>query len=245
MRTILINAFGGPGAGKTTACWEICSELKKSGILAEYVSEYAKELVYEMNNSTFSEEAKRAAKLMDGSMDSQSIIFAEQKHRIDRIMGQVSVIVTDSPIILSAVYCNNKTQEFEDNLIRQFLDYDSFNFVITRGNETFQHEGRMQNRAESIEKDKEITNMLDKYGIPYEIYTHETTTKLIAKIKELSRVFENAYSEKDIVMLKDDYSGVILRKHNASTLVNALDKQKDAIAEEIEEMENENEYFNE
>ena len=43
MRTLIVNAFGGPGVGKTTCCWEIASELKKRGIITEYVSEYAKE----------------------------------------------------------------------------------------------------------------------------------------------------------------------------------------------------------
>lgn len=244
MRTIVVNAFGGPGSGKTTASWEICSELKKAGILAEYVSEYAKELVYEMNSPAV-EEAERAKKLMDGTMESQSILFAEQKHRIDRVMGQVAVVVTDSPILLSAVYCNNKTQEFEDDIIRQFMNYDSFNFLMQRGNEGFEKEGRIHDENESKQKDNEIENILNKYGIPYEEYTHETVSRLVSRIKELSRVFENAYTDKDIVMLKDDYSGVILRKHNASTLVNALDKQKDVIAEEIEEIENEIEYVNE
>ena len=46
-QTVVINLFGGPGAGKSTCAMEICSELKKHGLSAEYVQEYAKELVYE------------------------------------------------------------------------------------------------------------------------------------------------------------------------------------------------------
>lgn len=48
-KTIVINAFGGPGAGKTTACLDITSMLKKRGFVAEYVQEYAKELVWDKN----------------------------------------------------------------------------------------------------------------------------------------------------------------------------------------------------
>ena len=44
---IVINGYGGPGAGKSTACLEITAALKKEGYNAEYVQEYAKELVYE------------------------------------------------------------------------------------------------------------------------------------------------------------------------------------------------------
>lgn len=45
--TIIVNLFAGPGAGKTTCAWEIASELKKRNIQAEYVPEYAKELVWD------------------------------------------------------------------------------------------------------------------------------------------------------------------------------------------------------
>lgn len=43
--TKIVNAFAGPGAGKTTACLEIVSQLKMRGKSAEYVPEYAKELI--------------------------------------------------------------------------------------------------------------------------------------------------------------------------------------------------------
>lgn len=45
--TIVINAFAGPGAGKTTSCLEVAEKLKKQGFVTEYVQEYAKELVYD------------------------------------------------------------------------------------------------------------------------------------------------------------------------------------------------------
>ena len=32
MKTLIVNAFGGPCCGKTTACWEIAAELKKRGV---------------------------------------------------------------------------------------------------------------------------------------------------------------------------------------------------------------------
>ena len=47
MNTMVVNCYAGPGAGKTTCAWEVASQLKKKGINTEYVSEYAKELVWE------------------------------------------------------------------------------------------------------------------------------------------------------------------------------------------------------
>ena len=45
--TLIVSLFAGPGAGKTTCAWEIASELKKRNVETEYVSEYAKELVWD------------------------------------------------------------------------------------------------------------------------------------------------------------------------------------------------------
>ena len=45
MNTLVVNAFGGPGVGKTTFAWEIASLCKKLDLPVEYICEYAKELV--------------------------------------------------------------------------------------------------------------------------------------------------------------------------------------------------------
>ena len=55
--TKIADAFAGPGAGKTTACLEIVSQLKMRGKSAEYVPEYAKELVWD-----------ERTQLLDGSL---------------------------------------------------------------------------------------------------------------------------------------------------------------------------------
>lgn len=235
MKTIVVNAFGGPGSGKTTAAWEICSELKKAGILAEYVSEYAKELVYEMNGEGYV--AERAKKLLNGTMESQSVLFAEQKWRVDRLMGQVAVVVTDSPIMLSAIYANDKTQEFEDNIIRQFCDYTSFNFVMQRDNNiVYEETGRLQDEDAAAAKDIEIIDMLDKYGIPHQDYTHETLPMLVSRIKELSRAFSKADTEKDLTALEDDLTGVMIRQQNATSLSVALVGQQEFVIQQMDEL---------
>ena len=47
--TVVVNLFGGPGAGKTTCAWEIAAELKKLRYVTEYVPEVAKEYVWDGN----------------------------------------------------------------------------------------------------------------------------------------------------------------------------------------------------
>ena len=43
--TIVVNLFGEPSAGKSTCAMDITAQLKRHGINAEYVSEFAKESV--------------------------------------------------------------------------------------------------------------------------------------------------------------------------------------------------------
>lgn len=49
MDTIVVNLFGEPSAGKSTCAMDITAQLKRHGINAEYVSEFAKDKVYENN----------------------------------------------------------------------------------------------------------------------------------------------------------------------------------------------------
>ena len=45
--TLLVNFYAGPGAGKSTGAAYIFAKLKMKGIDSEYVSEYAKDRVWQ------------------------------------------------------------------------------------------------------------------------------------------------------------------------------------------------------
>ena len=49
--TVVVNMFGGPGAGKTVAALEATAKLKKLGYVVEYAPKYAKELVWDLNGN--------------------------------------------------------------------------------------------------------------------------------------------------------------------------------------------------
>ena len=53
MDTIVVNLFGEPSAGKSTCAMDITAQLKRHGVNAEYVSEFAKDKVYENNGEVF------------------------------------------------------------------------------------------------------------------------------------------------------------------------------------------------
>jgi len=166
-----INAFAGPCGGKTTSCWEIASALKRKGIIVEYVSEYTKELVYEKDFVT-----------LDGTLENQEIILKEQKHRQDRLYGQVQVIVTDAPLLFNIIYLEEKPDWYVKKVLDIFNSYNNLNIFIKRDKEKFTHIGRNHNLEESIEKDKEILNFLESNDIPYIVYNYEDLDKFVNEI---------------------------------------------------------------
>lgn len=142
--TQVVNLFGGPGCGKSTTAALIFAKLKIMGVNAELVTEHAKELYWEG--------------VLRDYRDRQEEIYAEQKRRIDRLIGKVDVIVTDSPILLSSVY-GNTTEFFKGGVISAFNSYNNLNVVLTREVE-FQQEGRNSNEEEAKEFDEKILEVL-------------------------------------------------------------------------------------
>ncbi len=163
---IVINAYGGPGAGKSTACMDICSELKKRGYNAEYVQEYAKELVYDKN-----------FEMLDGTH--QFELLKEQTRRLDRLLQTTDFIVTDSPILLNPIYSKERNSKYEEYVKELDTHYNTFSFFIERDISRFQEEGRIHNFQESLQKDEEIKKFLKDYGVYYGKYKHDTIDKVI------------------------------------------------------------------
>ena len=165
---VVINGYGGPGEGKSTACMEITAALKKEGYGAEYVQEYAKELVYDKN-----------MEMLDGSAKNQFEILKEQTRRVDRLYDQVDFIVTDSPILLNEIYNKELTPEYRDIVGKIQNSYSNFSFFIERDVSNFEEEGRIHNLAESIQKDQEIRDMLLDNDIKYKTYNHENINEIV------------------------------------------------------------------
>ena len=162
MNTMVVNCYAGPGAGKTTCAWEVASQLKKKGINTEYVSEYAKELVWEGKYDV---------------LENQEHLFAEQAKRLERLRGKVEVIVTDSPILMSHIYGRNNSTDFTMRIDDEYKKYYNFNLFIKRG-DTFQQAGRIQNLEESKALDRKIMNMLKEKNIYFGVREHAMSSIL-------------------------------------------------------------------
>lgn len=88
-KTTIIEFYGGPGCGKTEAAHRLCSKLKQARLPVEMVPEYAKKWAYEQRTID--------------SLD-EFYIFGKQTHAESSLLGKVDVVVTDRPVLLSAVY---------------------------------------------------------------------------------------------------------------------------------------------
>lgn len=171
IKTIVVNLYAGPGAGKTTSAWEIASRLKKENITTEYVPEYAKELVWENN-----------VRLLDGSLQSQMHLFEEQNWRLQRLQGKVSVAVTDSPIMLSLIYGKEITPALSQQILHAYHGYNNFDMFIQRGTH-FEQAGRIHDLTESKAIDSQIHALLQENGIFYGTYTHDKIDVVVKNIK--------------------------------------------------------------
>lgn len=188
--TIIVNAFAGPGAGKTTSAWAIAAELKKKDLVVEYVPEYAKELVWEGN-----------FELLDQKYEHQMIVYAEQKRRIDRLMGKVDIIVTDAPTVMSVNYIHHEAntleqiREYEEMAVADFKNYRTFNYFIERG-ETYEQAGRIQTLEQAKEIDENIKIFLQEHGIYFGTYRQQNLDLIADNIERNFRGKDMAVSRK-------------------------------------------------
>ena len=147
MQTKIINLYGAPSTGKSTAACAIFAELKKLGFSVELVPEFAKELVWN----------ERWKDLRD-----QFYVTGVQNNRLRNLVGSVDYVITDSPILLGAIYSKRNDyhfDEFERFLIKTYQTYNNLDFVIKKelGYET---SGRQIKEAESFEIQQEIEELI-------------------------------------------------------------------------------------
>lgn len=147
-----VNLFGGPGSGKSTAASGLFHEMKKHWIRAEYVPEFAKELVWSDSHHMLSE---------------QNYIFAEQERRLNRLRFKVDVAVSDSPLLLSSFYAPAAYPDsFHLSVFDFFHSYDNINIFVDRSHE-YMIEGRVQDEANADALALRMKEYLLANGVPF------------------------------------------------------------------------------
>lgn len=97
----------------------------------------------------------------------QPYVFGKQLHKIERLIGQTDYIVTDCPILLSVIYNSGYPKSFSNCVIEIFNSMKNINYLIDRGDTTYESIGRNENFAEAVQIDEEIKQMLIKNEIEY------------------------------------------------------------------------------
>ena len=189
--TVVVNMYGGPGAGKTTAAFEVMEKLKKAGYVVEYAPEFAKELVWTMGDErAHPSQRALAAALLDGEYKHQLQLYEQQLARIQKLVGQCDFVVTDSPTQLSAMYLKPKDdaqlKRFEQRVVRDASEFESFNMFVKRSGE-YEQAGRVHDETEAIVIDGKIENFLERTGQYYGTYNHN---QIDVAIRNMVKTYE-------------------------------------------------------
>lgn len=148
----VINLFAGPGTGKSTTAAGLFSLMKDAGFRIELVTEFAKDCVW------------------DGVMPNQLLIAGQQLHRLQRLIGKVDYVVTDSPLLLSAVYAERKGYPvgLVNTIVTIFKTFVNVNFLLRRDpNRGYDPVGRQQTADEARRIDAEVEDLLVRFRVPY------------------------------------------------------------------------------
>jgi len=154
----VINFYGGPGSGKSTAAAGLFYKMKLAGYSVELTDEFAKECVWENNVPMLAD---------------QLYVLAHQHRKILRLAGKVDYVITDSPVLLSPIYREKYGEAlYSDNIDKMALECyklypHNINFMLTRPEKGFDQNGRAQDLEESLNIDKEIEEQFDALNIGF------------------------------------------------------------------------------
>lgn len=154
-KTIVVNIFGPPGAGKSTAALGVTYKLKLNGVNCEYASEHAKDLVWREDSE---------------SLKNQIKIFGNQYGKIFHLKNKVDVIVTDSPAVMGLLYCDwdMVSPKLKDLAIDEFNrdDVINLNYMLKRPKDRpYDPNGREQTEDEAEQKLKDVKELLSELGV--------------------------------------------------------------------------------
>jgi hypothetical protein len=179
-KPIVVNLFAGPGTGKSTSCAQIFSELKWMGINCEMAREFAKDKVWEESFKV---------------LDDQVYIFGKQQHRMKVLIGQVDVIVTDSPILLSVIYDKTGNKNFKSLVFDIHNEFENINIFLER-EKPYNPKGRVQNENKAKILDDQIKDLLNELNVSFITMkgNHSEISKIskIVKLAMEAKILNNA-----------------------------------------------------
>lgn len=182
---LIVNLYAGPGAGKSTLAAAIFAQLKDQGVVAELVTEFAKDLVWENNLRPLA---------------CQPYIFGEQLWRIERLKGAgVEVVVTDSPIRLAAVYAPPGTPLAFISAVHAYANQQTTMSVFLGRVKPYQPLGRLGAEGDAQAHDEKIARTCG----PFDLYLPGRLTSvpiIVETIKHRLSEMRAAQPQKEIAL---------------------------------------------
>jgi len=168
-----INLYAGPCAGKSTIAAHVFSHFRAKQVNIELVTEYVKSWAYEERKIT--------------SYD-QLYLLAKQLRQEDLILRNgVDLIVTDSPILLSACYAQKygfpSVSALREIAAEFEKTYPSLNIFIERGRTPYNQSGRYETYEQAVEMDAAIEKTIFAAGVK-ELFSVSLDTEIIIKLIE-------------------------------------------------------------
>lgn len=140
--------LGGPGSGKSTLAWYVAAKLKMAQVEVELVREHVKQQAYEGRHPE--------------SFDQVHLFALQMKDEDLALRNGVDVIVTESPVLMSACYGYKLKAPGHGpllNLAREFEQaYPSLNIFLIRPAK-YNKKGRFQDLEAAKELDSFIRDM--------------------------------------------------------------------------------------
>lgn len=152
-KCIVISVSGGPGVGKSILTSEIFVQLKRRFVSCDISSEYIKRKIRE--------DARKV-------IQNQIYIFAKQQFQLFGMKDSVDVIITDSPIFLSAVYDETQCPHLRALIMKEFNNYKNLSYYVERDSAVaYEQEGRYQDETGAKLVDDKVRNFMNDNNIEY------------------------------------------------------------------------------
>jgi hypothetical protein len=151
-KTLVVSLIGGPGSGKSSLRAGVFYDLKFRGIDCEEAPEVAKDLTWSKSFFTLGNQVK---------------VFGEQHDRIFRLLGQVEVVITDSPLLLTPIYDVRSSDTLRKLALEEFNSMWN-HVVFLKRCKPYNPNGRNQDEEQAKEIDKKILDYLMDNQISFE-----------------------------------------------------------------------------
>jgi hypothetical protein len=170
-----INLWGGPGSGKSATAKKLAGIWSASGYNVDLAAEVVKSWAF----------LNRECKSFD-----QLLIFAKQNHaEYLPLSCGVQTVVSESPLMMQAVYARMIDVPFVDELIaiaRKFeREYPSINILLDRTGVPYRSVGRYQDADAALRVDERMRDFMDAYVHDYEVVKTVDADSLIDRLSGL------------------------------------------------------------